>query len=614
MLPQRERDLLFRLTLSLHGIPSLLPKMQDAQKSCIPHGPILLGSKSPSCQYTIDARSAVFDNPYLHSKRVPPLGTNTMARKFRRNASHSLLTLFHFDARSLAVFRIAIATLVLLDIVNRAGDLSAFYTDEGVLPRHVLHDLTPRWQPSLHGFSGSFSYELALFAITGVLAVGMLLGFYTTLSTALCWGLITSLAARNPVILNGGDTYLRMLLFWSIFLPLADTWSVDAWRRCKQSKVHTFIAASIKTPQARVTTSLGCIALAIQVMLIYLTAGIPKAWVDSWQVGDAVKISLSMKELVTPFGSFLLNFPRLLWLLSYATLALEIIGPIVLVFSGGWGRLFTIGLFVIFHLGLAMCFSIGLFPFVCIAAFIPFIPSWVWSRFLVSATPSSMPVSSWRSTCAQQTKKRWAVHFFNRIGGVTSVAITLMALLITAWSCLGSINKSYKTPPVLHSIGHVFKWNQTWQMFVSLKGEKPQGWYVVHGQLRNGQAINLLTGDGLISYDQPNRVAATYSNFRWRKVYSRVRKPRYRQMRTTLGEYHRRMWNASHTPSEKIERLRISYVQYKKHNSNDNPSKAVVNVFGNRYPTDRPVHVTQIYDWQDSSIALEDNLTSLDDN
>ena len=43
--------------------------------------------------------------------------------------------LFGADLRSLAVFRVVLAALVLTDLASRATDLYAHYTDRGVLPR-----------------------------------------------------------------------------------------------------------------------------------------------------------------------------------------------------------------------------------------------------------------------------------------------------------------------------------------------------------------------------------------------------------------------------------------------------------------------------------------------
>ena len=46
--------------------------------------------------------------------------------------------LFGIDTRSLAVFRIGLALAILADLLIKAPDLIAFYTDDGVLPRALL--------------------------------------------------------------------------------------------------------------------------------------------------------------------------------------------------------------------------------------------------------------------------------------------------------------------------------------------------------------------------------------------------------------------------------------------------------------------------------------------
>jgi hypothetical protein len=59
------------------------------------------------------------------------------------------------DLRSLALFRICLGSLILVDLVLRSVDLQAHYTDFGVLPRGVLWEMYSQWHISLHTASGS---------------------------------------------------------------------------------------------------------------------------------------------------------------------------------------------------------------------------------------------------------------------------------------------------------------------------------------------------------------------------------------------------------------------------------------------------------------------------
>jgi len=65
---------------------------------------------------------------------------------------HKLKELFSIDIRSLAILRIGMAFFVLVDLFYRSFDVTAFYTDAGVIPRSLNY-----WKPhmSIHFLSGS---------------------------------------------------------------------------------------------------------------------------------------------------------------------------------------------------------------------------------------------------------------------------------------------------------------------------------------------------------------------------------------------------------------------------------------------------------------------------
>jgi hypothetical protein len=67
---------------------------------------------------------------------------------------------FSADLRSLTVFRIVLALLILAVLANRATDLSAHYTDQGVLPRTVLlEEVLSRWAFSLNLMNGELFFR-----------------------------------------------------------------------------------------------------------------------------------------------------------------------------------------------------------------------------------------------------------------------------------------------------------------------------------------------------------------------------------------------------------------------------------------------------------------------
>ena len=99
---------------------------------------------------------------------------------------HKIAELWGADLRSLAAFRIGLALLLLADLINRALDLRAHYTDFGVLPRSAALALSPSiWHYSLYFWTGTPLLPAVGFLLAGLFALGLLLGYRTRVLTGL---------------------------------------------------------------------------------------------------------------------------------------------------------------------------------------------------------------------------------------------------------------------------------------------------------------------------------------------------------------------------------------------------------------------------------------------
>jgi hypothetical protein len=275
--------------------------------------------------------------------------------------------IFAIDLRALAALRIALALLLLCDLGSRCQWLRAHYSDDGVLPRQALLErYDHHWFWSLHLLSGAWQVEALLFAIAALVAGAMLVGYRTRLSTVLSWVLLASLQTRNPLVLQGGDVLLRCLMFWAMFLPLGARWSLDrSWGG--------------SDPPPRAITSIATAALMLQVCLVYWCTGILKnnpIWTTDH---TAIQYALSLGAFATPFGVLLLHAPTVvLQGCTASCLMLERFGPFLVLIPlwSGSLRLAVVLMFRSFHLGLALTMRLGPFPYICIAAWLAFLPSW----------------------------------------------------------------------------------------------------------------------------------------------------------------------------------------------------------------------------------------------
>lgn len=274
------------------------------------------------------------------------------------------------DLRSLALLRVGIGALLVIDIYRRMRDLTAHYTDYGVLTREVLLKLN--WESgtySLAMMSGDPWFIGLLFILTMFFGVMIILGYRTKLMTALGWFFLASIQLRNPVIINSGDSIFRFMLFWSIWLPLGARYSIDS--ALSPNDDHKKIES---------VSSIGTFGFIYQLLMMYLITAVLKRS-NIWHVDfSALHYAFNMEAHATAIGQWMLNFPNLNKFLTGAALYLEFLLPII--FFVPWKhkliRYFSILTFVGFHFALVITFYLGLFPWTCIFYWLALLPGSFW--------------------------------------------------------------------------------------------------------------------------------------------------------------------------------------------------------------------------------------------
>lgn len=243
---------------------------------------------------------SISTRPILSIKRKRSRPRETEAsRLFGARIKSYCENVFYLDIRSLALFRIVLALFLLSYLVSKSRTLVAFYTDEGVLPRSALTAHFPSTDSllSIHLLGGSSEFQVILLLLTGLCVSALVVGYQTRWATFCCWLLVTSLHNRNPWAIDMGDTLLRLLLFWSLFLPLGASYSVD-----------NALALPLHTPAKRVL-SMGTIAFILQICFLYWFSVAFKASPEWHSEGTAVYFALNVNDYVTRWGQLLLHAP-----------------------------------------------------------------------------------------------------------------------------------------------------------------------------------------------------------------------------------------------------------------------------------------------------------------
>ena len=284
----------------------------------------------------------------------------------------TLFKLFAIDVRALAVLRMAVGLLVLGELFNALGTYSFFYGEHGFLTIPMNQVFCPPGQGfwSLHWIFDAPWWVTTLMILTGVSAIGLVVGWRTRELTLITLVLFWSLNVRNPLVTTAGHVLLRMVLVWMIFLPMNAVWSLDA--RIRKSAV----------PEGGKVFSIATVALMIQIAMMYFFSGIAK-WNEVWMRGEALEIALNLDLYVKPLGHWLAQFPMVTRTFTLVTVIMELTGPLLLFlpFGNRWLRAWFLLAFCLMHVGIWLTMSIGIFSLVAISCWIVFLPGEFWNRF-----------------------------------------------------------------------------------------------------------------------------------------------------------------------------------------------------------------------------------------
>lgn len=445
----------------------------------------------------------------------------------RLRAAERLRLLFGADLRSLAILRICLGFLTLFDTLTRAQDFTAHYSDRGVLPRADLMAMCEDpFAFCLHMSSGQPLFLAALFGLAGLAGVGLMLGWKTRLMSMLCWFLTCSIQARNPLVLNSGDTLFRMLLFWGMFLPWGRLWSLDGRGLSLPANPQVCNAA---------TTAYG-----LQVVLLYLMASFHK-YGQPWHDGSAVYYALSLEQLNRPLGQWLLQFPQLLTFLTFATVyfqgsfALLVYCPLATVYL----RTLAVLASCLFQLGIGLTMNVGLFTPVAFASTLGLLPGAFWDRFW--PLPKQGP----------------RVDYEARLPRPLSLLILLMLPPILLWN-YGNFHDRYRMPAPLYTLCRYLHLDQYWGMFAPRPLDR-DGWLVAEGQMENGLLLDLRTGQP-VNWEKPGHLRDFYHNERWRKYLFFLFEQPDNAHRSLYCRYLGWQWNAAHASPWRIEWITLYFV------------------------------------------------------
>ncbi|CAB9499499.1 Inherit from NOG: HTTM domain protein [Seminavis robusta] len=374
---------------------------------------------------------------------------------------------------SLALYRISLGLLLVLELVSRFRFLHPFYSDEGTLPlRLLLPKIDGIYKiVCLHTHLHELWQIQVVLGIQVVAAVLFTVGYQTKLMTILSWYLYLSLTLRNTWLNFILDRYFHFLLFYAMFLPCDHCWSLSAWLSSRKQQ-NDQVNNNQQPPKRELVVSAGTIALKLLVVWIYLDAGGGKYMdpLQGWTYHAKPLPALDTYTRHTVFARYMYGMlgPEGLRVMTPAVVYVELLAaPLALLgaYLGSSGMANTAVLLICqLHVGIALCMNN--------AFLLSLVACTVWCIYLPIGWER---ISTEQATIATSTPS------------VSSVVSTLLIVSMVAgnvWFAFNSGSCDENTMIFYSTIFHC-----RWNVFVG--AEEYVTWEIAPGLLVDGSVVDV---------------------------------------------------------------------------------------------------------------------------
>lgn len=258
------------------------------------------------------------------------------------------------SALPLAVFRIGIAAILLVQAFLMRSTVMSFFASTGLMQKKLTDVLADLSLPSLNSaitIAASFGVSeqkaiMAFGTIYIVFLVTLLLGFFTRTSAFVVWLLHWSFLNTGFSGAYGADMYAHIFLFYLVVIPCGEALSVDKLISKKEVAPSWQARLSLRVMQLHM-----CIS--------YFASGVEKATGEQWWNGEVI-----WRALNTPnysIGNFLwfADVPIVPMALGWGVLAIEIFYSVMV-----WRketRMLWVMLTVSLHVGIAILLNLHIF-------------------------------------------------------------------------------------------------------------------------------------------------------------------------------------------------------------------------------------------------------------
>jgi predicted DCC family thiol-disulfide oxidoreductase YuxK len=343
------------------------------------------------------------------------------------------------DLRSLALFRIALALVLCIDLLARLRLVDTLFSNDGVLTNHFsLFRPLVTFQFSLYVAASSTRDVTVVFWLTLLVYLLFLVGYRTRLFQVISFILVTSLHSRNLLAELPSDIPLHLFLAWSLVMPLGARFSVDNVRKSmKKVEEHSPDELNARAPIPTAFTSVAVVGIMLQLSVIHLVSALRQDG-PTWSDGTALYYALYQNLWATDWGTWLANHASIdtLKRLTVAFRASEIAIAALVLVPLWYVRRVAAVLMLAFHLASRALWNFG--PY-----------EWV----MLSTVPLLLTTRDWDAFVRWYAKREPALTvYFDADCGICFFLCRLLKRFDATGKLTFSANSSDEAPPEVKAL------------------------------------------------------------------------------------------------------------------------------------------------------------------
>jgi Vitamin K-dependent gamma-carboxylase len=237
---------------------------------------------------------------------------------------------------------------------------------------------------SLYQVSSSAVWSELLYHLMILLAVLFVLGWRTRWITPALLAAVWSWHERNPVVLDGGDNLMLLVLIYLCFAQLSARWALDS-RRVARRQIAGYEVMHQKRLRWKVATVVhnsAVLAVLLQVCIVYMASGLFKVQGQRWQEGTVLYYVLQIKEYQTwpDLSRFVYTNSIAIVLFAYLTVFLEVAFPFLMLHRVS--RRISLLAITGMHIGIGVLMGLSSFSLIMITTGLLFIRDATYGRVL----------------------------------------------------------------------------------------------------------------------------------------------------------------------------------------------------------------------------------------